>query len=273
MTVIDYQRIIQQAHEMSVFQVALGGGNPNQHPDFCEILRLTREDYGIVPSYTTNGRGLTDGVLQASKLHCGAVAVSAYSPYQELRNAARKLSNYGIRTNVHFVLDSESIETAIKWLQAPPDFLDEVNAIVFLNYKPVGRSNDRALLLKHSSRLGEFFRAATRRRDKYKVGFDSCLVSGLVRFTDVPAVCFDRCDAGRFSMFVSEDMKTYPCSFMVEEYEGIPVEHGNMLEVWRTGELFAHIRGRLADARCQRCERANLCMGGCPLFEEINLCS
>jgi MoaA/NifB/PqqE/SkfB family radical SAM enzyme len=56
---------------MHAFQVALGGGNPNQHPDFIEILRLTREDYGIVPNYTTNGRGLSDTVLEATRRYCG----------------------------------------------------------------------------------------------------------------------------------------------------------------------------------------------------------
>ena len=199
---------------MHVFQVALGGGNPNQHPGFCEILKLTRERYGIVPSYTTNGRGLTKEVLQASKEYCGAVAVSAYSPYEEMANAIRALSSYGIRTNIHFVLESRSIETALKWLETPPGFLDSVNAIVYLNYKPVGRCSDHRLLLKHSDKAVRFFKIATGQAHQFKIGFDSCLVSGLVRFTDVPEICYDGCDAGRFSMFISEDMEMYPCSFI-----------------------------------------------------------
>jgi radical SAM protein with 4Fe4S-binding SPASM domain len=257
---------------MHVLQVALGGGNPNQHPDFCEILRLTRERYGIVPSYTTNGRGLTDEVLKASREYCGAVAVSAYSPYEEMSDAVEVLSSHGIRTNIHFVLESRSIETALKWLETPPSFLDGVNAVVFLNYKPVGRCNDHRLLLKRSDKVSQFFETATLDRHKFKVGFDSCLVSGLVRFTSVPAIYYDGCDAGRFSMFISEDMKMYPCSFMTVDYEGTPVEEDNILEVWRTGELFTQMRDRLADGRCRGCKQANLCLGGCPVFEEINLC-
>jgi radical SAM protein with 4Fe4S-binding SPASM domain len=272
MSISDYEKIMRQAHRMHVFQVALGGGNPNQHPDFYEILRLTRETYGIVPSYTTNGRGLTDEILKASREYCGAVAVSAYNPYKEMSHAVAALNRYGIRTNIHFVLDSRSIKTAIRWLETPPSFLDGVNAIVFLNYKPVGRCNDHRLLLKYSDNVGEFFKMATGQKRKFKVGFDSCLVSGLVRFTNVPAIYYDGCDAGRFSMFISEDMKMYPCSFMAADYEGTPVEEDNILEVWRTGEPFAQIRGKLADNHCQRCKHANLCLGGCPVFEEINLC-
>ena len=35
LSIEDYQTIMQQAEQMKVLQVALGGGNPNQHPDFC----------------------------------------------------------------------------------------------------------------------------------------------------------------------------------------------------------------------------------------------
>lgn len=80
MNVENYEVVMRQAQKMHVHQVALGGGNPNQHPQFTEILRLTREKYGIVPNYTTNGRGLTEAVLTATSRYCGAVAVSAYKP-------------------------------------------------------------------------------------------------------------------------------------------------------------------------------------------------
>ncbi len=121
MSLSDYEVVMQQASQMSVFQVALGGGNPNQHPDFCEILRRTREKYGIVPSYTTNGRGLTDKILKASRKYCGAVAVSAYPPYEKMSYAIKMLNRYGIKTNIHFVLDAMSIKTAIGWLENPPE--------------------------------------------------------------------------------------------------------------------------------------------------------
>lgn len=58
MSISDYKSVIDQAAEMGTFQVALGGGNPNQHPDFIEMLEYTRSK-GIVPNYTTNGLGLS----------------------------------------------------------------------------------------------------------------------------------------------------------------------------------------------------------------------
>jgi radical SAM protein with 4Fe4S-binding SPASM domain len=274
MLVEDYEKVMQQAQRMKVMQVALGGGNPNQHPEFCEILKLTREKYGIVPNYTTNGRGLTDKVLQATKDFCGAVAVSAYSPYRETEEAIDKLRSYGIKTNIHFILSSQSVNTAIDWLEAPPIFLTKINALIFLNYKPTGRYSSSKLLLKNSDQVEYFFKLATEKNNPFRIGFDTCTVTGIARYTNAPAISYEGCDAGRFSMFVSEDMKMYPCSFMVEAgYEGIPINAENMQEFWKNSEPFVKIRKQHASGGCGSCKTKSLCLSGCPLFPEINLCA
>jgi radical SAM protein with 4Fe4S-binding SPASM domain len=266
-----YNQIMEQAHKLPVMQVALGGGNPNQHPDFCKILQMTREEYGIVPSYTTNGRGLTKEVLEASSIYCGAVAVSAYSPYKELELAIKKLTLQGIKTNIHFVLDKDSITTAIQWLKEPPAFLSAVNALIFLNYKPFGRIEEKVGLLRESSLLTIFFDKVQKFKN-CKIGFDSCLVSGLVSYTNIHSVLFEGCDAGRFSMFISEDMRAYPCSFMVNTHSGADLENKTILETWTTGDEFIKIRQRLLSEKCGKCSKKMICLGGCPKWESINLC-
>lgn len=273
MSVENYEIVLQQARQMHVFQVALGGGNPNQHPDFCEMLRLTREKYKIVPNYTTNGRGLTENVLTATKKYCGAVAVSAYSPYKETQMAIDALTAYKVKTNIHFILSSQSINTAIDWLENAPDFLEKINALIFLNYKPIGRYSSHKLLLKNSDRVEHFFQLATKNKHKFRIGFDTCTVTGIAKFTNTPKICYEGCDAGRFSMFISEDMKMYPCSFMVEAgYDGIPIIGNNMQDFWQNGEPSKRIRNKLGSGGCNGCQSANQCLGGCPLFPEINLC-
>ena len=273
MPVADYAEVMRQAQAMHVFQVALGGGNPNQHPDFVEILRLTREQYGIVPNYTTNGRGLTPEVLAATQKYCGAVAVSAYAPFLETTEAVEKLRRVGVSTNLHFILTSKSVETAIEWLQQPPPFLRAANAIVFLNYKPVGRYADPRLLLNKSPRIAEFFRLATRGGWPFRIGFDTCTITGLARFGSAPDISLEGCDAGRFSLFVSEKMEVYPCSFMVEAgYRGIPLKGTSLLEIWNDHPSFRGIRTKHASGGCANCKTRQHCLSGCPLFPEMNLC-
>lgn len=273
MLLSDYTEILRQAREMHVFQVALGGGNPNQHPDFPEFLRRTREDFGIVPNYTTNGRGLTPAVLAATAKYCGAVAVSAYAPYEETAAAVRQLRAAGITTNVHFILTSQSVDTAITWLEAPPRFLRAAHAIVFLNYKPAGRFSDPRLLLNRSSRVQEFFALATRAQTGFRIGFDTCTVTGLARFGHAPAVSIEGCDAGRFSLFVSEKMEVFPCSFMVEAgHQGVALMDTTLLEIWRRHPSFQRIRTQHAAGGCADCRTPQHCLSGCPLFPEMNLC-
>jgi radical SAM protein with 4Fe4S-binding SPASM domain len=267
-----YEALIEQAARIGVLQVALGGGNPNQHPQFCAILRLTRWRHGVVPNYTTNGRGLAQEVVQATRDYCGAVAVSAYHPYDETQRAVETLANAGIKTNVHFVLSSSSLETAMQWLAAPPHFLNKVNALVFLNYKPVGRHTGSADVLGNSGVVERFIQLATETNHGFRIGFDSCMATGVARFSNTPTICYDACDAARFSMFVSEDMVAYPCSFMTSNYEGISIGDGNLQEVWQDGELFVQMRRRIRANGCPGCSRSPACRGGCPIFPEVNLC-
>jgi radical SAM protein with 4Fe4S-binding SPASM domain len=268
----DYENVIRQAAQLGVLQVALGGGNPNEHPEFAEILRLTHCDYGIVPNYTTNGQGLSHIVLRASREHCGAVAVSAYEPYSFAANTIRKLLDEGIRTNLHFVLDHHSVDTAISWFQDPPEFLNHVNAIIFLNYKPIGRGATKNNLLGHSDRYRDLIRMATTNVYSFKVGFDSCMVSGLTTSAKVNSVWYDACEAARFSMFVSEKLQMYPCSFMEAKYPGVCLTDSNMLDTWQHAESFQVIRRALHNPECRGCDMETICRGGCPIIPAINLC-
>jgi radical SAM protein with 4Fe4S-binding SPASM domain len=272
MAIDDYKRVIDQAVEMRTFQVALGGGNPNQHPGFVEIIEYTASK-GVVPNYTTNGRGLSNEILDTTLKHCGAVAISAYPPYDETAAIIKKLVNYGIKTNVHFILDAESIDTAIDWLCEPPEFLSGINAIIFLSYKPSDRKVLKKKLLRHGTRLEEFFRLATSPQRKLKVGFDACCVSGVFSRTNTNTSMVDACDAGRFSMYVSEDMKVYPCSFQTGLAGGDQIDNETtLLDIWIKSRNMRAFRSYFSSDRCGPCSHSPTCMNGCPLFDELVVC-
>lgn len=269
----DYEKILRQAVKIPVLQIALGGGNPNQHPNFVKILKMTRDGYGIVPSYTTNGRGLIKKILNATNKFCGAVAVSAYYPYKEMILAIKLLRDYGIKTNIHYVLHRESIDTAIDWLINPPLFLEDINALIFLNYKAMGRCPKTELLLKNSTKLTDFFKIINSAKVKFKIGFDSCCVSGIVSYMKANPVYYEACEAGRFSAYISENMNMYPCSFLAELYKGNNLGKNNIQNIWRHNPSFLEIREKLKNNECIACSVRDLCLGGCPFFKDINLCS
>lgn len=274
MNIDDYEKIIKQASSIGVFQVALGGGNPNQHPNFSEILELTNNKYGIVPSFTTNGRGLTDNVLLSSQKYCGAVAISYYEPESEFIKSLELLKNNKIRTNIHFVLSSESINLAIKWLVSPPEFLNGVNAIIFLNYKAVGAKSENSLLLNNNKNYIKFFEQLNITKYPFKIGFDSCTITGIVNYMKIDKSYLEPCESGRFSAFISENLMMYPCSFMINSCTGISLEKFTIQKIWQKSEPFLNIRSKLLsrDYVCSNCDLFDCCLGGCPFFNNINLC-
>ncbi len=270
MPILDFHNIIKQAKELGVLQVALGGGNPNQHPDFIRFLEITRENE-IIPSYTTNGYGLTDEIMAATKKYCGAIAVSAYNPFKNLFDIINVLVDYGIKTNIHFLVSSDSINTAIDWLNSSPAILNRINAIVFLNYKPVNTSSD--YILGGSDQLELFFNLIKNNRYKFKIGFDSCFISGIVSNLKVKSLYIDSCDSARFSAFISEDLRMYPCSFMINDKGYGDLTKDSLINIWKNNGLFNRHRNLIKGNPCSSCSFEQDCKGGCVYLPDINLCS
>ena len=267
----DVRSVVEQAAECGTLQIALGGGNPNQHPDFIEILKLIGRA-GIVPSYTSNGEGLTDEILKATADCCGAMAVSVYSPFDVdyYNRVIEKIKSYGIRVNLHAILREDYLDLWTQWLLNPPVFFAAVNAIIFLNYKPIGREG-MSLMPQDTKRIERFFKAANDCK-AIKVGFDSCSISGIVKWMNVPEVLVESCEAARFSAFISEDMKMYPCSFMIDKGWYGDLRKYSLIDIWQKNEFFHKYRDNSIPGRCSSCRFSGVCKGGCRLFEEINFC-
>ena len=153
------------------------------------------------------------------------------------------------------------------WLKTPPRFFKYLNAIIFLNYKPV-RGSD---LHVDKDRVKRFFEAVNHCRC-VKIGFDSCSISGIIRWMDIPSYLIEPCEAAKFSAFVSEDMKMYPCSFMVDKGYCGDLKTQSLLDVWQKNEYFIRFREDKVPERCNGCNYYKDCKGGCHLYPTINFC-
>ena len=230
------------------------------------------------PSYTTNGQGMTDAIYNATKHYCGAMAVSWYKPYSEAMQVIKNCQKRDIKVNIHYLLHRNNIRAATEMLQSSPSFLQQVNAIVFLNYKPV--HSPCSLCLTDTCELDDFLFAVQAFRS-CKIGFDSCMISYLAKINDALTVStIDFCEAGRFSEFISESGNMYPCSFMCDgDTVGIDLNLISLEDAWRHGDSFQKMRHRLSGPSrqktpiesCKDCSQFSMCHGGCPVFP-INRC-
>lgn len=268
MSVSNFEKICMESSGKT-FQIALGGrGDPNKHEHFEAILK-TAKKYDIVPNYTTSGLGLTDREIELTKEYCGAVAVSWYRSDYTL-DAIRRFSEAGCTTNIHYVLSVSSIKEAIQRLEEN-SFPEGVSAVIFLTHKPVGLgSKDNVLGEEHKELLERFFSLVDQKRS-LSIGFDSCTIPMLLRWTkNIAMESLDTCEGARWSMYISSDMTALPCSFDQDYLWGVDLCGNTIHEAWYS-EQFEDFRNSFRNA-CPSCPKKASCMGGCPIVPEIVNC-
>lgn len=270
----DFRRIIDESRGKT-FQVALGGrGDPDQHPDFTDMIRYAREN-NITPNFTTSGYGLDFSILPAVKKYCGAVAVSHYrSPYT--MRAIQAFISHGIKTNIHFVLGRSSIDEAIEWIEGKK-VPHGINRVIFLLHKPVGNGSAANVLSADDPRVRHFYGLFNQEENCNIAGFDTCTAPALIHFSPrILSETYDTCEGGRFSAYVTPDMKLLPCSFDASHRYAVDLRSHSIAEAF-SSEAFDRFRAVFQKAKtdhrvCQDCQDNQLCMGGCPLVPDIVLC-
>ena len=199
------------------FQVAIGGGEPTEHPDFIEVLK-TFKDLGIEPNYTTNGMfcDFTSGantkeltILETTKKYCGGVAISCHphlTNYWEI--AARQFNNYGIKLNFHLIIsDKRSINEFVKIYN---EWMDEVDYFVLLPYGNQGRAETKEIDWEYLiTKLPE---------DQSKIAFGANFYPYLLRGNHGIKVSLYEPEI--MSKFLDlKDMSIYPSSFNLKKIE------------------------------------------------------
>lgn len=146
------------------FQIAYGGGNPNEHPEFRNVLWATY-NLGILPNYTTNGMGVTKDVLLSTIAYCGGVAVSTHPHIPQWRSAvesfhklrsgileettchchlptigARSPDLPKLRVNLHMIIEGR--ESVMRAMTEFAEFKDKIDYFVLLPLTAQGRQKD-----------------------------------------------------------------------------------------------------------------------------------
>lgn len=269
MSVENFKRIVNECKGRT-FQFALGGaGDVDTHEHFEEILSICRENY-IVPNFTTSGIAMTKEKAEICKKYCGAVAVSEhFAPYTD--RAIDLLLDAGVKTNIHYVLSNKSIGIAIDRLRNN-SFKEGINAVVSLLYKPVGLGTKENVLRYDDERLRVFFDLVDNMKHPFKIGFDSCTIPAIYNFTrSIDERSIDTCEGGRWSMYITSDMKALPCSFDNQEMRwSYDISNDTIQNAWNSKQ-FDDFRNHFRTS-CSSCKDRRNCMGGCPIRREIVLC-
>jgi radical SAM protein with 4Fe4S-binding SPASM domain len=172
---------------------------------------------------------------------------------------------------VHFILDNTSIHQAAEILDGRFNpLLDNVNAVIFLTFKPKGRGQ-MSSCLEPGEDLDRFVSRIDSSACSSHVGFDACFVPLLMRHTQVNVDYIDSCECAFFSIYIDEQMNVKPCSFAVGSQDSFNLRQHTMEEIW--SQRFVGYRERLLGDRCQEdCQHTPVCHGRCAYFDGLISC-
>jgi radical SAM protein with 4Fe4S-binding SPASM domain len=254
----------------SVFQVALGGGEPLEHPDFIPIIHQTHAR-GVIANFTTNGEHLDTRSVEAIKGKVGAVALSVARMDDLDAAKVNLLTDAGIRTNIHYILDNQSIHEASEIVGGRFNhMLRGINGVVFLTFKPKGRGSEERCLemgddLEHFISLIESGAATSR------VGFDACFVPVLMKYTGVNVDYIDSCECGFFSVYIDEKLNVKPCSFALGDAYTFNLREHDMEDIWQ--HKYKPYRAEMLSHVCTNdCEHTTSCHGKCMYYDCLSFC-
>lgn len=272
MNIDDYDFVLKSLshpHWGNVFQVALGGGEPLEHPDFIDIINLTNK-YKIVPNFTTNGCLISEDIVSLLQGRVGAIAVSINDISLISKTNIELLMESNIKTNLHFILSDSSIEHAVDILMGKyNEMIPRLNAIIFLTYKPAGRAAQNHCL-KFDSRLRKFISLIDNNNCRTRIGFDACFVPLLLHYTNTETKFVDSCECGYFSIYIDEQLNVKPCSFTNNMMHSFNLRESTLDEIWE--KKFEVFRKSNLNNCTRSCKNQEHCRGGCPYFSQINFC-
>jgi MoaA/NifB/PqqE/SkfB family radical SAM enzyme len=222
---VDYS-IFMALSDMKVFEVAIGGGEPLDHPGFVGILDGFKRE-GIVPNFSTKKLGwLRDPILSHQILkNTGSFAYSTQS-IDELKSFASLMSaqginnRYSIKPTVHYVMGTAHGDYQFK------AFLENAYSlgvhVVLLGFKDMGRGQS----FKngwHYAPYNYWLDVVQELRDTYKLprlSIDTALASEYSEGLDRAGVdqIMYHTEEGKFSMYIDlVNGKMGPSSFCAEE--------------------------------------------------------
>lgn len=271
-----FERVIQEAGQARVFQIALGGGEPLLHPQLVDMVRLARA-HNLVPNLTTNGNRLTRDLAVALKeAGLGQVQISLNGRdeatnvctrpnFASAMRALETCRDIGIRFGLNFLATRSSLPHLTNVVKLGQSLGAE--SVNLLRPKPPV-TDDNWLIQESPSR--EDYRALQKtlcglrgKTGQTRITLDASLTFLL---TDLPPDRLYRagvwgCCAARKFVTVLQDGSALPCSHVRQS----DVAGGDFLRAWRESGLFARFRSLEETMRgpCRACSHLALCRG-CP---------
>ncbi|RLA77976.1 MAG: hypothetical protein DRG33_06175 [Deltaproteobacteria bacterium] len=261
------------------FQVALGGGEPSLHPEFCDMIEFLHH-IEVVPNYTTNGTALlNDDIVTVTERYCGGVALTYHENNPGLfEKSFPVLTSLKIQRNVHIIAKHNRVGELKSFIER---YRDSVDMIVILEFHNVGRAKQMSSETLQRSDLDELKELFSEYPDG-KLAVGASLTHLLIEMAvereysfHEMAMLFWNSDS-LMTGFIDENLVLKPSSFWTGS--GVDLRKYSTFKEAYNSNLFKELRKKLKNLS-KHCDYSTICNGGmhgdfcfrCKLRKEIEL--
>jgi [mycofactocin precursor peptide]-tyrosine decarboxylase / 3-amino-5-[(4-hydroxyphenyl)methyl]-4,4-dimethylpyrrolidin-2-one synthase len=266
------RRFIDELHDLQVFYVNIGGGEPMIRPDFFDLIGYAVER-GVGVKFSTNGTMLTPAAaatlagmdyvdVQISIDGADAAtsdAVRGKGSYAAARAAMDNLAEAGFGA---FKISVVMTRHNISQLGAFERLAGSYGAQLRLTrLRPSGRGADTWARLHPTQEQQRELHSWLLDRPGVLTGDSFFHLSAL----GAPLPGLNLCGAGRVVCLIDPVGDVYACPFVLHEQfrAGSVRSRGGFTAVWRESPLFADLREPGSAGACASCGSYDACRGGC----------
>lgn len=267
------EAVIDELQAMQVFYVNIGGGEPTVRPDFWHLVEYAT-DHQVGVKFSTNGVMIDDAAARR-------LAGSDYVDVQISLDGADAATNDAVRGDGSFATAVAAMErlaaadvgrfkvSVVATRHNVPQ-LDQLKALCdhygaqlrLTRLRPSGRGVDS---------WDELHVTPDQQRQMYEwlLEHGEDVLTGdsffhLAAYGDaLPGL--NLCGAGRVVCLIDPVGDVYACPFAIHDefLAGNVRDPGGFTDVWRTSELFDHLRQPQTGGACSSCDAFDSCRGGC----------
>jgi len=268
-----FLKIIKEAKLVSVFQLALGGGEPLLHPDLLFFVKESKK-MNIVPNITTNGNLLTlELAKELKKARLGQIQISLDGSdatingktrpnYQHAVKAMNLCRKAGLRFGINTLVTRDNFRSLPSLFR----FAHKVGAegVNLLRPKPPVNSSDWLKTSSLSPKENREFHILLLNNSQIhniRITLDQSL--SFLAFHRDPEELFSSgvwgCGAGSRFITIDPEGIIFPCS----HYRKSIGKNGEFMNAWKHSELLNDFR-QLEDkikGQCKGCRLLSVCRG------------
>jgi len=264
--------VIDELHDLQVFYVNIGGGEPTIRPDFYELVDYAVAN-GVGVKFSTNGSTITpERARQLTAADYVDVQISIDGATAAINDAVRGEGSFAAARRAMDLLAEAgfgAFKISVVMTRHNIPQLDDLVAIAdgygaqlrLTRLRPSGRGADTWGELHPTAGQQVDLYHWLRERPEVLTGDSFFHLSALGEA--LPGL--NLCGAGRVVCLIDPVGDVYACPFVLhpEFLAGSVRSPGGFAEVWRHSELFTSLRQPGSAGACSSCGSFDACQGGC----------